>query len=259
MAEVAAAPTEPDASASATTPRRRVSAWAAVVAGATLLVASALATLGVLWATSTGSSSSSYTAKVPGTLLAFEIVVGHGDVEVVGGGPVDVVVERTETSTFGHAPTERRMIQGSVLRIESTCPTLVVGTCEADYRITLPENVRATVDSTHGSIRLTAFRGAADLSTRAGGITVEGFCGRWLHATARAGDVELQTSCPPERLEARADTGDVRVAVPNGTYGVEADSNGGTVSVAGLTQHATARFRIQALSDTGDVTVGTSR
>ena len=51
-----------------------------------------------------------------------------------------MVVERTETRAFGHAPTESRMIQGGVLRIESTCPALVVGRCKADYRITMPEN-----------------------------------------------------------------------------------------------------------------------
>lgn len=235
---------------------RPVSPWAAAVAASGLLVAAALATFAALWATSVGTSSTSYTAKGPGTLLRLEVVVEHGDVEIVGGGPVDVVVERTETKAFGHEPVERRLIQGDVLRIESSCPTLVIGTCEADYRITMPENVAATVLSEHGSVRVNAFRGVAELSTRGGEITVEAFCGRFLHASARGGDVDVRASCTPERLEARTDTGAVRIAVPRGTYSVDAETNGGTVEVFGLTQLRAAPARIQALSSSGDVTVG---
>lgn len=235
---------------------RPVSLWHVAVAASTLVVAAALATFAVLWATSVGVSSTSYTAKVPGTLLRLDVVVEHGDVEIVGGGPVDVVVERTDTRAFGHAPVERRMIQGNVLRIESSCPTLVAGTCEADYRITMPENVAATVYSEHGDVRVNAFRGVADLSTRGGEITVEAFCGRLLHATARGGDVDVQASCTPERLEARTDTGAVQIAVPRGTYNVDADTDGGTIDVFGLTQLRTAPASIQALSSSGDVTVG---
>lgn len=237
----------------------RVSPWPAAVTASTLVVAAALAVFAALWATSVDTSSTSYTARVPGTLLRLDVVVEHGDVEIVGGGPVEVIVERTDTRAFGHEPVERRMIQGGVLRIESSCPALVVGTCEADYRITMPENVAATVSSEHGDVRVNAYRGVADLSASGGEITVEAFCGRLLHATARGGDVDVQASCTPQRLETRTDSGDVRIVVPRGTYSVDADTNGGAVDVYGLTEIRTARAQIQALSDSGDVTVGVGR
>jgi hypothetical protein len=234
---------------------RRLSTWRIAVGASTLLVAAALATLAVLWATSLGTRSTSYTARAPGALVRLEVVVEHGDVEIVGGGPVEVIVERTETRAFGHEPVERRTIQGDVLRIESTCPALVVGTCRADYRITMPEDVAVTVSAAHGDVRVNAFRAVADLSTRGGDVDVDAFCGRLLHATARGGDVDVQASCTTERLEARTDSGAVRISVPRGTYSVDADSNGGTVEVFGLTQARSASAQIQALSDSGDVTV----
>ena len=53
----------------------------------------------------------------------------------------------------------------------------------------------------------------------------------------------------------RSRSGDVRAVVPAGRYRVDADSDGGSSRVAGLTPVEDAPFQIQALSTSGDVTV----
>lgn len=255
VADVAAAPTPADEARADAGARRRVSGWAAVVLASIALLAGALALLALLWATSVSTESSSYTAKIPSTLVGIEIAVAEGSVEIVGSATPDVIVERNESWAFGHGPTERRSIVGGVLAIESTCARLVLGRCAADYRISLPETIRATISVTRGDIRINAFRGRVDLSTRSGAIVVEAFCGRIVEAAAHGGDVAVQASCAPQRIAARSDSGDVSIAVPPGTYNVEADSNTGSVDVEGLTELPSATFGIQALSGSGDVSV----
>ena len=226
-----------------------------VVIASALAVAAVLVAFVVLWATSATTSSTSYTATLPGTLLGIEIALADGDIEIVGSSGTDVFVDRTDSGTFGQAPAERRMILGNVFRIESTCPRLVVGSCEAHYRIAVPYEVRVTIDASRGDVRVNAHRGQVDLSTDAGSITVEAFCGSLVRATAKGGEVDVSASCPPNRVEVRTDTGDVRVAVPPGMYSIEADSNMGSEEVDGLTAVDTAPHRIQALSNSGDVIV----
>jgi Putative adhesin len=255
VAEIAAGPSDRSAAADSTSAGGRVSGSAAVVIACTLVVAAALATFVVVWVTSATTGSTSYTATLPGTLLGIEIALDDGDVEIVGASGTDVFVERTDSGTFGLAPSERRMILGNVFRIESSCPRLVVGSCEAHYRLSVPEKVRVTIEAARGDVRVNAHRGLVDLSTRAGDISVEAFCGTLVRATAKGGDVDVSASCPPQTVEVRTDTGDVRVAVPPGMYSIEADSNAGNAEVDGLTALDTAPFRIQALSNSGDVIV----
>ena len=147
------------------------------------------------------------------------------------------------------------MSSNGVLRIESRCPSLVVGSCAADYRLTIPASVSVTVAAARGDVRLAGFSGSADVSTRGGSIVADAFCGFVLRATAKGGDVDVRTACSPERLELRTDTGDVTVTVPPSRYSVDADTNGGRVSVRGVVRRDDAPWRIQALSDSGDVTV----
>ena len=255
MAEIAAAPSDRSEASESTSARRRVSGWAAVVIACAVVVTAVLATFAVLWATSAATGSTSYTATIPGTLLGIEIALDDGDVEIVGASGTDVFVDRTDSGTFGLAPSERRMILGNVFRIESSCPRLIVGRCEARYRLSVPEKVRVTIEATRGDVRVNAHRGLVDLSTGAGNISVEAFCGTLVRATAKGGDVDVSASCPPQRVEVRTDSGDVRVAVPPGMYSIEADSNTGNAEVDGLTALDTAPFRIQALSNSGDVIV----
>src|SRR5918994_7689639 len=165
-----------------------------------------------LWLGTSGTRSSSY--AFAGPLLAIEIEVGRGDVEILGGGRSDVHVRRTERFAYDHAPRERLALEDGVLKIGSECASLVIGTCAADYALAIPDNVAVTIRAAHGDVRLLAYRGSAQVTATRGGIAVEAFCGFVLQATARRGDIDVEAACAPERLELRSERGDVTAVVP---------------------------------------------
>jgi Putative adhesin len=235
--------------------RHRPGPWTVlVVASAGVLVAAALL-LAALWSTSDKTSSTSYTAQRPSTLLRVELQVGEGSVEIVGGATPDVLVDRVDSSAFGHWPTEKRFVADGVFRIESTCPDLVIGACAADYRITVPETTPLAIVAEHGDVRLNAIRGPALVSSRDGSITVDAFCGSVLDASASGGDVDVVATCPTARMTLRTGSGDIRARVPPGEYSLDAEALDGDVAVDGVVDNPAARSRIQALSNDGDVTV----
>jgi hypothetical protein len=184
-----------------------------------------------------------------------ELQVGDGDVEILGGGPLQVAVRRSERSAYDQAPEERRTLVEGVLRIESRCPPILLGACAADYRLTVPDNVPVTVSESSGNVRMTSYRGAAEIETDRGDILVDAFCGFALRARSTTGNVRVSTVCSPERLELRTEQGDVHAVVPAGRYRVDADATRGEVAVRGLRRAEDAPFQIQALSTTGNVTV----
>jgi Putative adhesin len=235
--------------------RARLSVWAVLVAASTAILLAAVGVLSIWWAATYDRDTSSITAQLPSTLLGIELTVARGDVEIVAGNPEEVLVSRTAWSAYGRQPAERRSILDGVLTIESSCASLVLGKCAADYRLTVPENVPVTVSAARGDVHLNAYRGSARVSTEGGSISAEAFCGFLLHAEAKGGDIDVAAACSPERIELRTDSGDVRVAVPQATYSIDADTNGGRLAVRGLEHADGAPFAIQALSGSGDVTV----
>jgi hypothetical protein len=235
--------------------RARWSPWAVLVAASAAILLAAVGVLAIWWAATYHRETSSVTATTPSTLLGIELKVARGDIEIVAGNPNEVFVTRTDWSAFGRKPEERRSILDGVLKIESRCASLVLGKCAADYRLTVPADVPLTISAQRGNIRLNAYRGDARLSTQGGNIVADAFCGVFLRAAAKGGDIDVAATCPAERLDLRTDSGDVRVGVPEATYSIDADTNEGRLEVRGLVPADAAPFEIQALSNSGDVTV----
>ena len=167
----------------------------------------------------------------------------------------DVVVSRVDSSAFGHTPTEQRFVADGVLRIESTCPELVLGACASDYRMTVPDHVPLRIVTEHGDIQLTAYRGSAVLSTRNGSVTVDAYCGSILDVTAGGGGIDVAATCAPQRLTMRTGSGDMFARVPLGQYSIDAETLDGDVTLEGIADDPASTARIQALSNSGDVTV----
>jgi hypothetical protein len=234
----------------------RLSPWAWLVAASAAVLATAAIAMTTLWLATARERSSTY--AVSAALLRIEIEVERGDVEILGGGREDVQVRRTDHSAFGVDPEEQRTVRWGVLHISSACPSLVVGSCTSDYRVTVPENIPVTIISGDGKVRLLSYRGSAYVTARGGSIAVDAFCGHVLQATSRSGDIDIAAACSPERLELRTDSGDVRAAVPPGRYTVDADAIGGQVAVEGLIRADDAPWTIQALSNSGNVEIEAS-
>src|SRR5918996_4326467 len=210
----AAAPAETERLGAWARLRSRMSTWRLVVALCAVALAAAAALMAGLWLTMSGTRSTSY--DFAGPLLAIEIDVGRGDVEILGGGRSNVHVRRTDRLAYGQAPREQLALQDGVLKIGSECASLVVGTCSADYSLAIPDNVAVTIRTVDGNVRLRGYRGSAKVTTTRGAIAVDGFCGFVLEATAGQGDIRVGTAGAPERLELRSDRGDVTAGVPAG-------------------------------------------
>ena len=124
-----------------------------------------------------------------------------------------------------------------------------------DYLIEVPDNVSINVRAEHGDVSLEGDQGSADITTNAGSIPVEGYCGLVLAATAASGSISVGTSCSPARLALFSDSGSVAVTVPAGNYRIDAASQSGNSRISGLVNDAGAPWNIQALSNSGNVTV----
>ena len=218
-----------------------------------VLVFGGTAVFAGLWLLTGRTKTTSYT--VHGSPTGVQIRVVSGDVVIVGGGQGGVAIRRTDRSTFGHGPVEWRRWVGQRLEIASTCPRHVVGACAAAYRIAVPDNVPVSVRADSGSIKVEGYRGSAALTTGAGAISVDAFCGYTLRTTTSRGDVSVVTSCAPSRLEARSTSGNISVTVPVDHYRIDASAGGGPAIVRGLTSDPNAPWEIQALSTSGDVIV----
>jgi hypothetical protein len=236
--------------------RRRPSSWATLVAiSAVLVLVSALA-FAVWWLASSERQIATYAVR--GAVSSVTLDLGGADATVVGGGSGRAVqVRRTDDFAFGRRADAQRQIAGGALRLRSRCPQTVLGSCSARYLVTVPDNIPVTVRTSSGDVRFSRYRGSARIDTGTGDIAVGGYCGFALQARAETGNVQAATSCAPERMELRSRTGDVHAVVPPGRYRVDADSDGGSRRVAGLTAAEDAPFQIQALSSAGDVEVET--
>ena len=220
-----------------------------------VLIAGA-AVLAVWWLESSRTTTVAYT--VPGTLLGIELRVQSGDVTIVGGSrgcrlavatTRSMGTDRVSSVSFGAGPciSSRR------------CPVLVLGSCASNYRIEVPNNVSITVRAEQGAVRLEGYQGSANLRTNAGSISVEGYCGLVLGATSASGSIRVGTSCSPSRLALFSASGSVAVTVPAGHYRINADSRSGRSRVSGLVSDAGAPWDIEALSNSGNVTVAANR
>jgi len=232
---------------------RHLSSWGRLVAACTFVLVAAAVSMGGLWAATSGSRSDSFLAAAE--VLQVEIDVGRGNVDIRGGGLDEVNVQRTDHFSYYHSPEEVRTLENGVLHITSSCANLIVGSCSSDYRLRVSDNVPVVVHAPHGSIHLSSYRGSAELDTGDGGISVASFCGFTLQATTKMGSIDVATSCSPDRLELRSDTGTVNASVPEGRYRVDAATSSGRTSVRGVTSADDAPWSIQALSNSGDVTV----
>ena len=234
--------------------RRRPSAWGWLVTVSACTVGGAALALAVWWLVSAESSVATYAVR--GSVSAVTLDLGGADVEIVGGGDRPAVeVRRTDEFAFGRRAVSERRATAGELAIRSRCEANVLPVCGAAYRLVVPDNVRVTVRTTSGDVRLSGYRGSAQVDTGTGAIAVAGFCGFALRARAQTGDVTAGASCALERLELRSRTGDVRAVVPPGRYQVDADTDDGSRRVRGVTAAEDAPYQIQALSSAGDVSV----
>ena len=135
------------------------STWAWLVTLSACVVLVVVATVAVWWFASREERVTSYTVR--GSLGAISLDLGDADAEIVGGRDEPVVeVRRTDTFAFGHPAASGRELVDGVLRLRSRCPATVLGTCRAEYRLSVPEQ---RPDHRHDRVGRRAARGVPRL------------------------------------------------------------------------------------------------
>jgi hypothetical protein len=233
-------------------PAPHLSPWARLVIVCALVIVGCAVALGI--ATLVSDKERIVTGVVRGSLNGVALDVGDADVEVVRGGSRESVeVQRTERFTFDHGPVVRRSIDGSTLRVHSRCPTTLLHTCSASYRLVVPDNVPVRVKTSSGDVSFEAYRGSVDVSTESGDVRVERYCGFSLDERTRSGEIDSGASCAPQSLTLRSTSGPIRSVVPPGRYRVDVETTGGERLVRGVIAADDAPYTIQLLSTSGDV------
>jgi hypothetical protein len=232
-----------------------LSPWGRLVAVCGAVVGLAAITLGI-WSVAS-SQERRVVYAVQGMVTGVSLDLGDADVLVVGGGrTTSVAVQHRDRYGFGHGPVAQRSVAGGVFRVRSRCPRTILHGCSVAYRVVVPDNVPLAVRTDGGSVRFDGYRGSARITTGAGDIDIDGFCGFALQARAdRGGDIDASTACPPPQLSLRTTTGHVHVHVPPARYRGDASTSGPRPRVRGVATDAGAPFAIQALSGSGAVTV----
>ncbi|MFE7189015.1 hypothetical protein [Kitasatospora sp. NPDC057541] len=173
-----------------------------------------------------------------------------GGIEVRAGDAVRVVEQQ---SFRGEPPRTRHEVSDGTLRLTYDCSDCGVG-----YRVTVPAGTKVRLSSGTGGIRLAGLAGEVRAEAGAGGVTASGLTSSAVRVSVATGGIDLAFATSPTTVEARADAGGVRVAVPGGEepYAVDAESGAGGVEVtvprrAGAPRGITARTGAGAVAVTG--------
>ncbi|MHA7135331.1 DUF4097 family beta strand repeat-containing protein [Oerskovia turbata] len=231
-----------------------------VTAGLAVVAAVALGACG------TGPrSTATDTYTVSDEITSVRIDLAAGSVALRGADGAETSIERTVDYAGAHPDRETHRVEDGVL-VLSGCGRY----CSASYSVDLPAGLPVTGKTEHGTIDLTA-TGAVDVRTSNGSVTLDRIDAKIVARTSNGkisgerlgGDgVDVETSngaidlalARPQDVRASTDNGAVRVAVPDGSYQVTADTDLGGTDVS-VPSDPDGEFEIEAESSFGKVTV----
>ncbi|MFI7067269.1 DUF4097 family beta strand repeat-containing protein [Kribbella sp. NPDC050124] len=195
------------------------------------------------------------------------------DVEVRSGDGPEVQVERKfERNVFGSDPKEDYE-DGKLQLRDSGCGFLSFG-CDTHYILTVPKDVKLTVESSSGDIKVSGLPEGANLKSSSGSIEAVDVGGSlWLESSSgdlearglsattvstqsSSGSTELDFTSAPQSVDAEASSGDVTIRIPSGTetYRLNTDTSSGEES-ADVRSDPAATRTIDAKTSSGDVTI----
>jgi len=259
----------------ATTPSRRVRR--------TWLIAGSLLTLPVLLFGASGVASAlaheertEVSTIAAAGLRSVDIDNASGSVRIVGVGEADTVTVNAHISDGLRPSGHDVRREGDRLVVEGSCPAFLADWCNVRYTVEIPSDLPVVVHADDGGVTVTDMAADIEASSNNGPVELARIEGNIeLHsdngsvtatairqesraeATSDNGDVRLEFLDPPDDVVATSDNGSVEVVLPDTgeLYQVDAHSDNGTVSTAGVGTRPGSDRTIRAESDNGDVTI----
>ncbi|WUJ75430.1 DUF4097 domain-containing protein [Kribbella soli] len=200
---------------------------------------------------------------------------GAATLEVRPGDGTELKVERqSERNVFGSDPKEKYDEGGGKLELNSGgCGFLSFG-CKTSYVLTVPRDLKLTVESSSGDVTVSGFTGGAEVKSSSGDIEVHDVGGP-LRMESSSGDLEadgltatsvitrsssgsatLDFTVAPQSVDAKTSSGDLSIQIPSGdeSYKVDTKTSSGDES-ANVKIDPNATRTIQAKTSSGDVTI----
>lgn len=228
---------------------------------------------GVYWAL-TGLTEDTKTSKasypVSGTSLT--IATSSADLEVRSGDVPEITVDRRfERNVFGSDPKDK--YEDGKLEIRDTsCGFLSFG-CDTEYVITVPRELKVTIDSSSGDLKVSGLNGATlkstsgsieahqmggnlSLSSSSGDLEADGLTATTVTSESSSGSSELVFMEAPLSVDVQSSSGDVTVLLPDSdvSYKVDTDTSSGDENASVKSDPSSTRT-IKAETSSGDVTV----
>ncbi|PRH77555.1 hypothetical protein C6N75_19645 [Streptomyces solincola] len=196
-----------------------------------------------------------------------EVVLVSADV-----GDVEVSRQVDGWGVFGSGPEPVWRLEDGKLTLAVECDAMI-SDCAARHEVKVPHGVAVTVDGDNGDLTAEGFGrplritsdngtvtvrdsvGAVDATSNNGDIRVEGKTSEQVTARAENGDVRLALDHAPRKVDLINDNGDVVIEVPGGgAYAVDAHSDNGEVRV-GVPTDPDSAHAVRVRTANGDVTV----
>ncbi|AUY51295.1 DUF4097 family beta strand repeat-containing protein [Streptomyces sp. CB01881] len=177
------------------------------------------------------------------------VIAGHtGGVTVRGGGGAVKVSEHQ--SFHGEAPRSSHELKDGTLTLTYDCENCGIG-----YEVDVPAGTKVRVTAETGGVKLAGLAGEVEATVSTGGVEASGLTSPTALLRTGTGGIEASFATAPGKVEARAQTGGVRLKVPAGdAYAVDASAGTGGVDVT-VPRQPGAQHSILARTETGGVTV----
>jgi hypothetical protein len=199
-------------------------------------------------------SQSSYQFSEPiGALTvnarAGKVTIGTAD------GPTTV----TETLQFsGSKPSTSHRLDGQTLQLtDSGCPGINLR-CDVAYQISVPRQAAAQVTTRAGLVTVQGLAGALNVTSDAASVSGADLASDQTTVTTKAGFVKLTYQSPPGLVNVQTDAGAIELKVPGATsYAVEVTKKVGVDNIT-VVRDANSTHKISIRSNVGAVSVSPS-
>ncbi|MFF0738901.1 DUF4097 family beta strand repeat-containing protein [Streptomyces sp. NPDC004111] len=178
------------------------------------------------------------------------------DLHLIASDVDDLEVERRVSGTkIGGEIDAGWQFEGGVLTLSVNCDGVSVN-CKATYTVKVPRKVAVTAEYGNSDVRLSNLGGTAlHLEGRDGTVQGDGISATSVSAVTRNGDIDLDLTSVPARVDVQSQDGNVRLGLPASAYAVRTAAKKGDVTVD-VANDSKSSHSVNVRTRHGDIAIG---